>query len=556
MKVVQKMKFIKENFFKIAFVLLLIFIYHPWFDINKNLSNGDWPYLYRENIIEFSTIPHPPFFWLEPYYQITAKLGVQVLNLSWERTEKIFWFYAFLFISILSSFKFVDFFFKIFGVRKSLDFFTALGIFIFTANTYILMLVGGGQMGISMAYAISPLAFYYVAKILSNSKKSIYRILMFASLTIAFLFMFDPRVFLLFLTLSLFYTGYLLVTKTAKVKNSIYLGIVFLVSIIFNAFWILPNITFYNGVYTRIEKEPLAGFLSFATLSNSISLLHPNWPENLFGKVTFMRSEFILIALLVYISVFFVKGRSVISRNNIIFFILTGLVGAFFAKGVNDPFGFVYEFFSTLPLSSAYRDPTKFYLWIALSYSILIPFSAFKIYDYLKTKISSRISYTFLTLLSFYFLLLLKPVFAGELNGTFISASVPLDYINLKNFIVNEHGVFNTLWVPTTERYGISLRTKSAIPALDFLYPTNFETVASKLKSENARKLIKDGDIRFVIVPYDVRGEIFLTDRKYDKNKYLKMLEKIRKISYLKEVKNNNGKNPFGKIVVFKVNIK
>lgn len=547
------MKFIKENFFKIAVILLLIFIYRPWFDINKNLSSGDWPYLYKENIVEFKTIPAPPFFWLEPYYQSTAKIGVQVLNLSWENTEKIFWFYTFLLVGIFSSFKFVHLLLKIVGVQKSLNFFTSLGVLIIMANTYILMLVGGGQMGISMAYAISPLALYFVAKILQEREKSLFKTSLFGCFVFAVLLMFDPRVYLLFFALSLLYSIYLLLTKTAKIRNVFYLGTTFLISIILNAFWIIPNLTFYEGVYTRIEKEPLAGFLSFATLPNSMSFLHPNWPENLFGKVTFMRPEFIIIAVFAYISIFFVKSKEKVSKNNILFFIFIGFLGAFFAKGVNEPFGFVYDIFSKLPLSSAYRDPTKFYLWTALSYSVLIPFSVSKVFEFLNKKINTKLSYIFLIFVSFYLLFLIKPVFSGELNGTFVPISVPSDYIKLKNFIKEQNGVFNTLWVPTTERYGISLMEKPAIPALDFLYPTNFETVASKLASNNAKKLIKEGDIKFVIVPLDTRGEIFLNDRKYDEKEYKKIVESLRKIPYLEEVKNKDGKSFFGKIIVFKV---
>src|SRR3990167_465551 len=84
-------------------------LYRPWLDIFRALSSGDWPYLFFENIKELSVF-QTPFLWLDPYYRFTAKLGVEYLSLSWEITEKIFWFYPFIVISIISSWLFVSFF--------------------------------------------------------------------------------------------------------------------------------------------------------------------------------------------------------------------------------------------------------------------------------------------------------------------------------------------------------------------------------------------------------------------------------------------------------------
>ena len=91
----------------LSLFFLLFLIYHPWFSLSKTLSSGDWPYLFLENIKSFSFSIQPPFFWLEPYYQLTARLGV-LFGLSWEQIEKIFWFFPVIIISLVSSWALVD----------------------------------------------------------------------------------------------------------------------------------------------------------------------------------------------------------------------------------------------------------------------------------------------------------------------------------------------------------------------------------------------------------------------------------------------------------------
>src|SRR3989344_1201089 len=105
-------------------LLVIIYIYHPWFFIDKTLSSGDWPFLFLENIKEFSFLPNSGFLWLTPYYQSSAKILVEYFGLSWNIAEKILWFWPFLLFSIISSFY----------LTKSW-----IGVLIYTASTYPLM---------------------------------------------------------------------------------------------------------------------------------------------------------------------------------------------------------------------------------------------------------------------------------------------------------------------------------------------------------------------------------------------------------------------------------
>jgi hypothetical protein len=63
-------------------------------------------------------------------------------------------------------------------------------------------------------------------------------------------------------------------------------------------------------------------------------------------------------------------------------------------------------------------------------------------------------------------------------------------------------------------------------------------------KSED---LLRNLSIKYVIVPYDSNGEIFLDDRRYDERQYKEALQSIREVDWLSEVEG------FEKIAVFKV---
>lgn len=543
-----------RSIYKIILGFVIIFIYLPWFNIFKSLSSGDWPYLYKENIESFTVFTQPPFLWLEPYYNLTAKIGSQLFFLRWEIIEKLFWFYPFLIIGSVSSWLFIELVLSGLNVSRFRQFFTFLGCIIFMGNTYILMVVGGGQMGVGLSYALSPLVLYSYFRVLAFKKIEIKKIVFF-SVPFVFQLMFDPRIFLttflVIVTHFSFSTFLLKDVKFSEVKKIIFI-LVF--TSLGNLFWIIPNLGFFQNRYSEVASAANASFLSFANFSNTISFLHPNWPENIFGKIGFMKPEFIFIAVFAYSFLLFVKTGEKNESRKVLYFVLLGLFGAFFAKGVNPPMGFIYELFSKIPGSTLFRDPTKFYIWISLAYSILIPFSAFSIYNFLDKKFKSKhIGYGFLIVVVFYFLILISPAFSGKLTGTFSPGEVPGEYIELKNFIISSKDQFNTLWVPTTQRFGPSLGEHSAISAQDLFYLADVASTADLFKNSKIKGQLKEADVKYVIVPYDPIHEIFIKDRKYNKNLYSDTVNILKKISWLSLLTDSDGRSKFGNIVVFKI---
>lgn len=524
----------------LLFFLITFFAYRPWFFLSQTLSSGDWPYLFKENIVSFE-IFKSPFIWLEPYYRLTAKLGAVWLSFSWEITEKIFWFYPFLIISITSSYFLLKQLAKELNINRGRSIFIPIGSLIFITNTYILMLTGGGQMGVAMAYALAPLTLLRIIKSLSaDQNQDKFRSLGLSSLIFGIQLMFDPRIFILS-----FSTGFIYFLFSSPVLKSINLKIlkriiiIILFAILINFFWILPNLNYYSSEYAVATNVITANFLSFATFSNSISLYHPNWPENIFGKIGFMKPEFIVFPILALNSLFFAQ-----KNRTILFFAFLGIVGSFLAKGTNPPFGELYSWLSAVPGFLVFRDPTKFYTLVVLAYMVLIPFCILKIIK----KVSS-IRYYVLSVFIIFWLFTINPAILGNLTGTFRPNHVPKEYIGLKDFLKNQNEYFTTLWIPEVERFGFNSDVHPAVSALGAFEVSSLSGVLQKVEDVDSKDKLKELKVKYAIVPYDYLEEIFLTDRKYDNKLYLETIRRSKNVRWFSEMENKN----FDKIRVFEV---
>ncbi|PIR79698.1 MAG: hypothetical protein COU25_04025 [Candidatus Levybacteria bacterium CG10_big_fil_rev_8_21_14_0_10_35_13] len=237
---------------------------------------------------------------------------------------------------------------------------------------------------------------------------------------------------------------------------------------------------------------------------------------------------------------------------------MLGLLGAFLAKGANEPFGEIYLWlFNHVPGFVLFRDPTKWYTLIALSYSMLIPFTIFKAYELLKSPQKFQISNfknqffnfqnLFLILTSLFLILLIRPAFLGQLSGTFKSVQIPKEYVRLEQFLSSQESFFRTLWVPTQQRFSYYSAKHPAVPAQNFFKTVEYSQIIKKIKTSEGEKLLQEAGVKYVVVPYDSQGEIFLKDRKYNNGIYQKTINEVKQISYLKHA------NGFGKIAVFEV---
>ncbi|MDO8657823.1 MAG: hypothetical protein Q7K55_03725 [Candidatus Levybacteria bacterium] len=508
--------------------LIIIFIFRPWFLIWPNLSSGDWPYLFKETIQGFSFFPDPKSLWLGPYYQWTSKLFVQYLNIPWEFTERFWWFWMFLAISFFSSL----FLSKVILGKSKFNF---LYVLIFLTNTYILMIVGGGQMGVALAYAFAPAVLGSFINYLNNNS---FKNLTLAGIILAFQIMFDPRIaYAVCFGIALYFFVSLILNKNKW--QLIFSFISFFlasaaITLLINSPWIIA--WFFSGNKNLVIDSSLGsvgslGYFSFGSFSNAFSLLHPNWPENIFGKTYFLKPEFLILPLVAFSSLLFLAKEEKMKKE-ILFFSLLGLLGVFLSKGVQEPFGQIYSWmFSYVPGFTLFRDPTKFYVLIVLSYMILIPFSLEKISKSILSRFNSK-AIVILPVILFLLLwaFLIRPALFGKLSGTFKPHPVPSEYISLKNFLVRDATYSTTLWVPGMSSFSFYSSTHPVLEAATF-----------------SEKFIKESKIKYIVVPEDTEGKIFIIDRKYNEELYRKTIVNLAKMPYLVRVAE------FGKIIVFQV---
>ncbi|HSW87865.1 MAG TPA: hypothetical protein VLG12_01760 [Candidatus Saccharimonadales bacterium] len=495
-----------------------------------------------------------PLMHYAPYNFLIGLIGTLCNNVI--LTERFLWWIPFLSLSAFSTFTLYRFIFP-----KNM--FWPFGVFIFLCNTYILMLVSGGQIaGIGLAYAIAPLIFYFFMKtgefIGTKSITSLLRSSLFAGLLFSLSVMFDIRIAYITLAgIALYWLFYVTAHKVYSLKylscSLLYTFIIpFLVTGLLHIFWILPILLFkinptaqFGIAYTGSSS---ASFFSFATFENTLSLLHPNWPENIFGKVYFMRPEFLLLPIIAFSSLLYIRKDTIGSKRESFFVLFFGfllIIAAFLAKGTNLPFGNIYSWlFSHVPGFVMFRDATKWYLLIAIAYSMLLPFAISKIYQHFNKKFPA-VSSAFLVFSIVYFLFLIRPALFNQIGGTFNPTSIPSEYTKLNSRLSADKQFSRVLWIPVPQRYGFFSETHPEVSAEDLFQTASLSGVLQVLQKPSTEQLIQDAGIKYIIVPDDVRKELFMKDSHYDASQYTKAVRTTSLLSWLSKP------TYVGKIAVF-----
>lgn len=582
-------EFLRKHASKIIAILviaLLISVYKSIFLLPITTA-GDLPFYWDAYVKQFGIPsiwnPHWPtglggnqaiVLPLKFYFHVPIVFFVQQLHMPWEFIERIVFFFAFFFLSIYTSY----------SLTKSW-----IGSLIFAGNTWIIMVFSGGQMGIALAYSIAPLVLKYFMTIIEHidnasvkKAKNVFHYLLeqpkliavsiSAGILLSIQMMFDVRMsYISLIALFILFIFFVLTHASKDKRESQFLFIITfiivpgIISLLLNIYWLLPLL--YSGTSLQtVSIQPTleqVKFFSFATISNTIGFLQPNWPENIFGKVSFMKPEFLLLPIVAFSSLLFLPHRSKTDKKDlkekqtVLFFAVLGLLGIFLAKGANEPLGNIYLWmFENMPGFNMFRDSTKFYMLISLSYAYLIPYTLYKTATLLtnifkKRKLPMLIKNHMLQILPVIFILyfawLLLPALQGNINGIFKQNTIPQEYVELTGFLENENQFARTLWIPQQQRFGFYDNDIPALSGLDVFPGVHPKNIARELQKPNAKSILQEMSVKYVILPEDSNGEIFVTDRKYDEKLYRQAYKDLKKIRWLKEIKQ------FDKVIVFEV---
>lgn len=575
--------FCKRKSFFIFLLILFVWIFKTWF-LSGFISSGDFlpltlPFVIYPFVWGWNTAIGgmggvvSPFSWLH-FILVIPPFLLEKIGFAQIWIQKIGYLYPLLIILFCFP---VILYKQIFPTGKK----AFLSTFIYSLNTYILMIIGGGQIFIAFSYAIVPIIFSLCfvikkASMRSNNKLTLFKLSLFLGILLSFQAMLDLRIAYVTFVLLFLFILFEIFLKFREEKKSLSMFFPLIYGLIvpmaitgaFHAYWIIPSLLIHVSPLNQLgdiySSSGAVKFFSFARFENTLSLLHPNWPENIFGKVYFMRAEFLLLPIIAFSSLLFIKKENKDTREYILFFSLLAILGAFLAKGANEPFGGLYLFlFEHVPGFLMFRDPTKWYVLIAISYSILIPFSIDAIYNLIsnfkKTKIIDfkfkinnkskiiNLQNIFLILTVSYFMFLIRPALSESLSGMFEASYIPNEYSSLRKFLSNQPDFFRTLWLPQVQRYGYYSDNHRTLTADQFFGFNKADKIYKELNEKVVQEKVRESAIKYIIVPYDSGGEIFVKDRKYNEKEYRETIDMLREINWIQEIKG------FGGIAVFEV---
>lgn len=600
----------------ILILILILVIFRHWISLGS-ISAGDLGFFYPINIKEYW---QPPLSWesfrnsglggyaipFQGAFFYNLPIGIlSRLVTSFSLIQRLVWFWPILVFSLFSSWFFSSLV-PIPTPGSNRGFSTALTVGILVFNTYFFMVLLGGQITVALAYAIFPLVLALFLRIINQERPKPVRVIVF-SLALALLVAFDLRFAYLFFLIVFFYFLFHLFSQKFSLKTSFKLikkyCLVFIpagfIATALHLYWLLPLFLIRRpSLPAGYDQAGWVEFLSFADFSQALSLLHPNWPEGIFGKTYFMRPEFLILPILAFSSLLFITNNKsqasnhkqyqnskskiqnkritqlLITNYSITFFASLALIGAFLAKGSNPPFGEVYLWlFNHFPGMNMFRDPTKFYVLVAVSYSVLIPFSVSEIYTLLSSKfkvqgsklqfeVKSYLPEIFVLLVACYWLLLIRPAWVGQLGGTFRTKKVPREYLALKDFVGNQDEYFRTFWVPQKQRFGFYANSHPAIAAEAFVTDSVCREPFCSLKIEmpkewgedclsNDRCYVRELSyflnpktvdvlaqlaVKYVIVPFDSEEEIFIAEYKYNPQQRKEVEEFLDTIPWFRKI--------------------
>lgn len=552
-------KFLPDALWYIAGFIFVSFVYRGWL-LNPEIIGGDWPYIFPGMIRNVTLIPPAwgggygggaggvsPAYFLAPYMQFTEWLSVTT-HIAWPFVYKVFWFCLPLVIITTGGHALS---YVVFPSMRRIN--RIISSIILATNTYILMITSGGQMGVVLSVSLTPWVYllyeqfrhYFIEGLKKDSLWRLFKSSVLFGVIFGIQFAFDARIgYVQILGL-----GMVFLATFGNVKHEIrfvlYGAIPLVIVLLLNAYWILPlyvlrfnPLSELGSAYTTVEA---LRFFSFADFSHSISLLHPNWPENVFGKTYFLQPEYLLLPFIAFSSLL-IREKSKRKSDPVLYFSLLGLVGLFLSKGVNPPFGVLYAWmFEHIPGFVMFRDPTKFYVLITLSYSMLIPKTLDGIGDVMNRRIkiswiAAVISMTFLL----FWIVLIRQTITGEIRGTFSYREVHSVYRAWEDRLTRDNSYWRTLWVPRQSRFTYTSEVHPSIESEPLLSATDSSSIILAFNQPDVQEKLQALSIRYVAIAFDPYGELFVDDRKYSPQKRRGIEEALDSISWLRKVQSGH----------------
>lgn len=503
-----------------------LFVHWRWIFTNSLFVSGDFRFYYNETSINFFKLPS---IWVEHQIYIPA-LGafnllisfsqllfiqgvLAKLGLSYEIIERVMYFYPITIIAPISIFLLI---------KKILKSNTAaiVGSLLYNYNTYALN-YHRDFMNILVADIIAPLGLLLLIYTLEKKK---YYLSILTGLIIYIISIFEFRIFYIeSCILILYFLYYLFIINNNFTLRNLskylsYIVVIFLIPLLFNLYWILPLFVTHsianNPIIDRgiINDNPDSTNILF-----SIAFFHPSWTGS---EMTFFVNKnvmpyFWIIPITVFIGLYMKR-----KDKNIIFFGFLSIIGILLMKVLDTPFANFYLYlYKYLPGFIAFREPSKFWIILALGYSILIGSFTKKLVSYISTKnilrsvISIFIVIT-LCILSFSILYNTTSLIDGSFKANFVPVKLDYDALKLKDFLNNDTEFSRVAWINNADiNYSFYSNTHPMIDLkqmtiVDWKLINNFREnntnvdymLLSYLNQPYVNQLLNESSVKYIIV--------------------------------------------------------
>lgn len=508
------MKFDKLSIlFLLALALPAIFVFKALI-LPGPVVWGDAPFFYPQGLQGLFNGPYIWTSWGKNFGGINEVLWIYPLMFLYGFLHVIFNFnndliirIIFYFPAVILSFITPIIFVQCLGYSRQIKFFASL---VYGLNTYFLLLIDGGQVGVALAYGIFPFALLNLHLLATNPKLNQF---LLALITILLLIIADPRFALISLFTALIWVLLEGISERSfgGIKN-LRLFLPLLITLAgLSSYWLVPFFKLGNpGLNINVSGA------QFVSLLNSVLLFQPHWPGNEFGVVSPPPLYFIGIPFLVFGYLFWQRDKKSTVLTSLV------LIFAFLAKGETPPLGNLYAWVITnMPFANAFRDSTKFFTPLILFSGILIGFTIENLQKYVRAIILIPVIYV-------YFLFIIHPALLGNLNGLLAGRQFPHDFEIVHQKLAQEDGFFRTLWFPERSPFSFYTQIKPALDAKELV--NNRPFAAMNVGTFDAFNFLHNSDalqwfdlmgIRYLFFPGDQRKTVLDKKEQEDWNSLL-----------------------------------
>lgn len=394
----------KKNIGKLLFILgiiIPIILGFRFLMSSNHLVWGDAPFFYKEGLKELFFEPFSwtergnalgginSFLWLSPWMILYGVFGT-VLNLGNDLIIRILFYIPSIVLSVLGPI----FLGKYLKLNKITLFFSSL---FYVFNTYYLLILDGGQVGIALAYGTFPFLVLFSKKLVDKvSVLNFFLTLLFSFIVLTV----DPRFYVIGLITVIVWQilEAILIKNIFKLKGILYIVLTLIILIPLNFYWIYPYLKLgIPGLSTDVTS------LQLNSLLNMVFLYQPHWFSNIFGKVSYPPFYFVIIPILLVFNLFLKNNKKFLPIFGTFLFL------AFFAKGSTPPLEEIfYWFVKNVPFAESFRDSSKFFTPLFLLGGFLVGNSI--------ERLHRKYSKFFIIPFSFfiYLLFLVSPLFLGK----------------------------------------------------------------------------------------------------------------------------------------------